>query len=110
MWDPLGGRIEPVSPVLADDKDKDTREPPGKKPCKLLMLTILTGMRCNLIVVLIFTSLIISDVEPFFHVPVPICMSYLGKCQFRFSVFFHIVFIYFYVFAFMYELFMYFGY
>ena len=53
-----------MSPVLADEFF--TSEPPGKKPCKLSMLTILTGMRCNLIVVLIFISLIISDVEPFF--------------------------------------------
>ena len=86
MWDPSGGWIEPMSAALADGFF--TTEPPGKKPCKLLTLTILTGMRCNLIVVLIFTSLMISDVEPIFHVPVPICMSYLEKCQFRFSFFF----------------------
>lgn len=53
-----------------------------------LMMVILTSVMWYLIVVLIYTSLTVSDTEHFFTCLLPVCISSLKKCLFRSSVHF----------------------
>ena len=73
--------------------------------CRLLMMAILTGVMWHLIVILVYISLVIINVEHLSVYLLGICIS-LKKCLFRFSALFWLVF---FLNVELYELFVYFG-
>ena len=66
--------------------------------CRILMMTILTWVKCYLTIVLVCISLIISNGEHLFIGLLVLCMSSLEKCLFRSSAHFWLGFLFFNVF------------
>ena len=96
-FDPWVGKIpwrrkqQPTSLFLPGESHRQ-RSLGGYSPCgrkemgmteELLMMPIQTTVRCNLIVLLIYISLIISNIEHLFIFLLAFCISSLEKCLFR---------------------------